>query len=196
MPCRHLAANSYATGRASFPADGVGAVVLTDDGQADLSKIQTLVWTFIAIVAYLYAVTSTVAQINASADPASIPFPDIDRVLMVLMGLGNAAYIGKKLVSTETPRLGGLSPVSGPKRTEIKLSGNAFGAAQGGSKITIDGVEVVETPKAWTDTLITFLVPERHPNGNDWVAPQTIQIGVTVGGRTGANELPFVVTAP
>jgi hypothetical protein len=177
------------------PADGAGAVVLSDDGQADLSKIQALVWTFIAIVAYLFAVTHTVSQIMGSQTPADIKFPDIDAVMMVLMGLGNAAYLGKKLVSTETPRLRDLSPVSGPKRTEIKLSGNAFGASQGGSKITIDGLEVVETPQAWSDTLITFLLPEKHPNGNEWSPPQTIRIGVIIGGRTGANELPFVVTA-
>jgi IPT/TIG domain len=182
-------------GVSANPADGPGAVVLTDDGQADLSKIQTLVWTLIAIVTYLMAMTHTIKQIYEAQAPATIPFPDIDAVMMVLMGLGNAAYLGKKLVSTETPRLGGLAPVTGPKRVEIKLSGNAFGASQGGSKITIDGVEVVETPQAWSDTLITFLLPEKHPNGTDWSPPQTIRIGVIIGGRTGANELPFVVTA-
>ncbi len=176
------------------PADGAGAVVLADDGQPDLSKIQTLVWTFIAIVTYLFAVDYTIKLIGSVADPAAVKFPDIDAVLMVLMGLGNAAYLGKKLVSTETPRLGGLSPVSGPKRVEIKLSGNAFGASQGGSQITIDGLEVVETPKAWSDTLITFLLPEKHPNGSNWSPSQTVQIGVVVGGREGANKLPFVVT--
>lgn len=182
-------------GVSANPADGAGAVVLSDDGQADLSKIQTLVWTLIAIITYLFAMTYTIRQIQTAQSPAEIPFPDIDAVMMVLMGLGNAAYLGKKLVSTETPRLGGLSRVSGPKRTEIKLSGNAFGASQGGSKLTIDGVEVVETPKAWSDSLITFLLPDKHPNGSEWSPPQTITIGVTIGGRTGANELPFDVTA-
>ncbi len=176
------------------PADGAGAVLLADDGQADLSKIQALVWTLIAIATYLFAMAYTIKQIQTAPSPEGILFPDIDAVMMVLMGLGNAAYLGKKLVSTETPRLGGLSPVSGPGRVEIKLSGNAFGASQGGSKITIDGVEVVETPRAWSDTLITFLLPDKHPNGSNWSPPQTIKIGVIIGGRTGANELPFVVT--
>jgi hypothetical protein len=78
-------------GSASF-----GAIFQDDSGFPDLSKVQMIAWTFIAIATYLIAVGSKIHQRDYSS------LPDIDSALMVLMGLGQGAYLGKKLVTQDT----------------------------------------------------------------------------------------------
>jgi hypothetical protein len=85
-----------------------GGIFSTDDGTPDLSKIQMLLWTFVAAIVFIYQV--------ASADPQCIPtatthcFPDIDGALMALMGLGSGAYLGNKIVSTGAAGAAGPDP--------------------------------------------------------------------------------------
>lgn len=70
--------------------------LLTDDaGVPDLSKLQMLAWTLLAIGAYVAAV---IKAVNA----ASATMPDIDQTLMALMGLGHGGYLGKKVTSVGT----------------------------------------------------------------------------------------------
>ena len=87
-----VAKSSVASGTGNF-----GAIFQDDAGFPDLSKVQMLAWTFIAIATYLIAVASKIHQRDYSK------LPDIDGALMVLMGLGHGAYLGKKLVSQDTP---------------------------------------------------------------------------------------------
>jgi hypothetical protein len=75
---------------------GFGAIFQDDAGFPDLSKVQMIAWTFIAIATYLIAVGSKIHQRDYSS------LPDIDSALMVLMGLGHGAYLGKKLVTQDT----------------------------------------------------------------------------------------------
>jgi len=72
---------------------GIGALFQDDTAFPDLSKVQIIAWTLIAIATYLVAVVSKVHSSDFSK------FPDIDTSLMVLMGLGHGAYLGKKLTS-------------------------------------------------------------------------------------------------
>jgi hypothetical protein len=71
-------------------AEKLGGIMLEDDGSPDLAKIQLVIWTFIAIAIYLFFVFQHVAADNRQ-------LPDIDRTLMILMGLGHSAYLGKKI---------------------------------------------------------------------------------------------------
>jgi hypothetical protein len=89
------------TGRITKPtvpssSSSFGAIFQDDAGFPDLSKIQMIAWTFIAIATYLIAVGSKIHQRDYSS------LPDIDSALMVLMGLGHGAYLGKKLVTQDT----------------------------------------------------------------------------------------------
>ena len=81
---------SVAPGKGRF-----GDIFQDDSGVPDLSKLQMIAWTFISIATYLVVV----AQHIAKGDPR---IPDIDSSLMALMGLGHAAYLGKKAVNTST----------------------------------------------------------------------------------------------
>jgi hypothetical protein len=167
---------------------GVGPIVSSDERVPDLSKIQMLVWTLIAIVIYFFAVVDQIGSGHA--------LPDIDAALMVLMGLGQGAYLGKKLVTTVTPRLTGLSPGEGNPGTEISITGMAFGTEQHGSLIIMEGAPLHPQNVVWADTQIRFTLPAKPPSGQDWKAGQRVTFGVIVGGQESANTLPFTVTIP
>lgn len=59
-------------------------------GKPDLGKVQILVWTLIALGIFLTSVVSYVHQ-------KRIDLPEIDRTLMILMGLGHSIYVGQKI---------------------------------------------------------------------------------------------------
>jgi hypothetical protein len=190
---------------------GLGPILQNDDGTPDLSKSQIMAWTLIGIGIYIIhllqqvhtasvnadiafaanvAANATAAHIDAAAAIGELQMPDIDAVLMVLMGLGQGAYLGKKLVTTTTPRFTGISPGSGPGKTDVIITGMSFGESQNGSLITLDGNPITldkTTLLLWGDNQIKFRIPGNQPIGK-------IDIGVIVNGRS-TNTLPFAVTA-
>jgi hypothetical protein len=114
---------------------------------------------------------------------------------MVLTGLAQGAYLGKKLVTTDTPRLVGISPTQGKTGTVVTLTGQALGAEQGGGQVTIDGVPVSPSQLQWKDNSIVFAIPESQVGGIQWSPPQRIMIGVDVAGQSSLNPQAFVITA-
>jgi hypothetical protein len=98
---KSITVSYISTGRITKSVAGKGAASFSaifqdDSGFPDLSKVQMIAWTFIAIATYLIAVGSKIHQRDYSS------LPDIDSALMVLMGLGHGAYLGKKLVTQDT----------------------------------------------------------------------------------------------
>lgn len=80
------------------------AQVVTDDENApDLSKVQMLAWTALAGVIYLIKTFQMLGQYITGDNDLS-QLPDIDTTLMALMGIGQAAYLGKKAADVETPK--------------------------------------------------------------------------------------------
>jgi hypothetical protein len=87
------------------------------------------------------------------------------------------------------PVINDISTLSGPVGTEIILSGQNFGIAQGNSSITISSPNSAEAPKLlniieWTDTSIRATIPEGAKTG---------KIRITVGGRSFEFPTDFVV---
>ena len=76
--------------------------LLTDDsGNPDLTKIQMMAWTLLTGAIYLSRVMQlTYANIHRDAD--LLQMPDIDKSLMLLMGLGQGTYLGKKVTSMDS----------------------------------------------------------------------------------------------
>lgn len=181
---------------------GPGAIVNDDKGFPDLSKMQTVAWTLLAIVVYLVCVDNTLDSIQSLSQKGlgtppfpteRIPFPDIGATLMVLTGLGDAAYLGKKLVTTQTPIINRMLPDRGSKDTVVTITGVSFGATQNGSRITIDDADVANPGDlVWNNNQIKFKLPDKHPNGTDWVAGKKILIGLTINGQV-SNKLEFTV---
>ena len=166
---------------------GPGDIVKEDDGSLDLSKIQMLMWTVIAIGVYLINVG---VEIKA---PPHDKLPDIDAALMVLMGLGQGAYLGKKLVSTDVPRITAVSSQSTNGASVITIQGDTFGQAQNGGIVTIDSLPMSAPITTWGDTQIVFNLPATHPNGKAWTPGQTILIGLVVNGHESVTRLPVTL---
>ena len=174
----------------SDPTSGPGTLVADDDGVPDLSKAQLLAWTFVALVVY-------VVRVFYQLRVATPELPDIDAPLMVLMGLGQGAYIGKKLTTTSTPRLGDVNPKQGPPRTQVTVTGAALGGKDLSTRVRLDDVALPAPAdrSSWEDDHVVFTIPDQHPNGSPWTPPQVVTITVVSNGHTSANALPFTVTA-
>ncbi len=179
---------------------GPGAVFQDDKGFPDLVKTQTLVWTVFAIVIYLVtmdAVRNKIMNVPlftaaGPAFPTGLGLPDIAPALMVLIGLGNAAYLGKKLVTTDTPVLTGVKVESKTEGREITVTGVSLGATQNGSLITINNKEIDEKP-SWSNDRVSFKLPDKNPDGGgDWINGQSVRVGLFVKGQT-TNQLTFVI---
>lgn len=83
---------------------------------------------------------------------------------------------------TTAPAITGLSPTSGAVGTSVTISGANFGAAQGTSTVTFNGVAA--SPTSWAATSIVTSVPTGATTGN---------VVVTVTG-TASNGVTFTVT--
>ncbi|MGA3070309.1 MAG: hypothetical protein ABSD43_08850 [Terracidiphilus sp.] len=78
-----------------------------DDGKPDLGKVQVVLWTVIAVGVFLSNVFALIhspgsPHIDPQTKIATFPLglPDISQTLMILMGLGHGAYIGKKIAES------------------------------------------------------------------------------------------------
>jgi IPT/TIG domain len=180
------------------PADGASLsdLVANDNDAPDLTKIQMLVWTLIAVVVYLVQVNASVGHFSTCTQGvADCTFPDIDAALMVLMGLGQGAYLGNKLVTVDTPRISAGAPAAGGWGTPVKLTGAAFGATP--QVVTVDGVQVPVEPANWKDGEIVVAIPRRRPSdGGDWRFNESMQLGVVVNGRAGVGTAAFQILPP
>lgn len=76
-------------------------LIVDNNGVPDLNKAQMLTWTVIGIVAFLMNTASSWGTYVMCTPTSSTPcwFPDVPQALMVLMGLGQGAYLGGKIVS-------------------------------------------------------------------------------------------------
>lgn len=76
-------------------SNDLGGLLTDDDGVPDLSKVQQLAFTAIAVVVYLVRLAT---QGDAHTLPVMI---DIDTSLMVLMGLSHGGYLGAKIATVD-----------------------------------------------------------------------------------------------
>ena len=179
-----------AAGQNAAPTGGLA----TTDGSPDLSKIQMLVWTLIAVAIFLVETFHNVFGTSQAAVACStlvinpvqpcLPLPDIDPVLMILMGLGQAAYLGTKLTLSDAPVLSALSVGAGAAANDpkaVKVSGKSLK----GSVMVLFGTVAEETDLSNTsDTEVTVSLPEA-------VVGQHVDVSVIVDGVRSANSLPL-----
>ncbi|HEX4212918.1 MAG TPA: IPT/TIG domain-containing protein [Candidatus Dormibacteraeota bacterium] len=102
-------------------------------------------------------------------------------------------------VSTSTTPIAGpvvdaITPASAVADQQVTIIGTGFGATQGSGYVTltdaamvwgVPGMEPTLQIKSWSDTRITFLVPDRSGSGGIWhIWPGTLAtVGVAAGGR-------------
>jgi hypothetical protein len=169
-----------------LPADGndKSGVVKDKTGSVALTKVQMLIWTFIAAVIYFITVLSFIdKKIYAQAGQSALP--DVDGALLVLMGAAQGGYIGGKLVnrSPSIPIIERiLSPISINAPGRVKVFGTLFGDSPDGNTVlyrnTATGAqrEVPAIPAAqWTDGSIEFDIPtdmQTAGNYTIWIRSQ------------------------
>jgi len=101
----------------------------------------------------------------------------------VIVSVGGISSNGVPYTVTPGPNVASVSPASGIIGTSVTVSGAGFGATQGSSTITFNGVAAAPTPANWSDTSIATPVPTGATTGN---------VVVTVGGIA-SNGVPFTV---
>src|SRR5207253_2063727 len=84
----------------------------------------------------------------------------------VVVSVGGINSIGVPFTVTPGPNVASLSPNSGLIGTSVTISGAGFGATQGSSTITFNGVAAAPTPANWSDTSIVTPVPTGATTGN------------------------------
>ena len=134
---------------------------------------------------------STVTFNGTPATPTSwgdtkiqVPVPVGANTGPVVVTVDGGASNGVTFTVLTTPLINdnGLSPDSGPAGTSVKVKGASFGASQGQSTVTFNGVEA--QPTSWSDTKIQVPVPEGATTG---------PVVVTVDGAA-SNGVTFTVT--
>ena len=173
-----------------LPVDGAdkSGVVKDKFGNVALTKVQMLIWTFIAAVIYVGTVLAFIDN-KIYLQPGHGALPDVDGALLVLMGAAQGGYIGGKLVNrgTSSPIIERILPSSISISTAKKLAilGGLFGDSPDGNTVlyrnTVTGAqgEIPTIPAAqWKDGRIDFDIPA------DMQAPGTYTIWVNANGQT------------
>jgi len=170
------------------PGKNTGGIFQDDGGSPELAKIQMIGFTIIAIGIFLATVIHQIAIGDIQGG-----LPNIDASLMVLMGISQGGYLGKKLVTFGTPTLYPPNPGSGPPDTPVTLRGANLGSPPD-SQLMLNGVPFDGT---WSAASIQFTVPQNDPaTGASWTGlPKKVPIVVSVAGQA-SNSLNFTVTPP
>jgi hypothetical protein len=174
-------------GAAAAPAGPKPGILNDDTGVPELAKIQVMGFTLVAIGIYLATVIHQIVS-----HPVITSLPNIDTSLLVLMGISQGGYLGKKLVTFGSPALYATDPLTAAAGTPVTLTGANLGASPVGSLLTLDGAQIPFTQ--WSDSTIVFDVPGSKPVTNAaWAPSQRVQLAVVVGGQT-SNAITFTIS--
>jgi hypothetical protein len=153
-------------------------------------------WVTVTCVAFACAPGATTVTFNGVAAAAmqnwtassfQVQVPDTTSGDVVVTGSASG-----QVTFTVTPKVTGLSIGQGPAQMGFVITGTGFGAAQGGSAVTLGGTVLAVAPNGWTSTAITVQIPAGTANGNN------LQVLVKVGGVPSANpnNVSFSVVCP
>jgi hypothetical protein len=117
-----------------------GGIFQDDSGGPELARIQLMAFTIIGIGIFLATVFHQIA-IGDIKDG----LPNIDSSLLVLMGISQGGYLGKKLVTFRTPAMFAPNPLSGAPGTAVTVTGSGLGAQQGTSQLLLNGAPIAVT---------------------------------------------------
>jgi hypothetical protein len=111
------------------------------------------------------------------------------------MGLGQGAYLGRKLIVTDAPQIGSVTPQPIKPGQEVTIAGQNLGTASSGGMITVNG-KLLTTPITWSDTLVKFVFPKTRLDsaaGSEyWQSGEVATISLSVHGK----EVSIPVSLP
>jgi hypothetical protein len=162
-----------------------GGLIQDDSGVPDLGKLQMIAFTLIAVGVFFWTLIHQIAS-----TPVITGLPNVDSSLLVLMGISQGGYLGKKLVTFNSPVLYTPSPVTVTAGTPVTVTGANLGTPSAnsgpplGAALTVDGSPVGTTN--WSSSSISFTAPaDAGP----------VQVAVTVGGQQ-SNTVTLTVEPP
>jgi hypothetical protein len=186
-PAQAAAAQAAAPAQGGQAGSAQGGILQDDNGIPELAKIQMVGFTLIGVGVFLITVIHQILVNDVTAG-----LPNIDSSLMVLMGISQGGYLGKKLVTFGAPTLYPPSPASGKTGDTVTLGGASLGSSPSGSQLLLNGSPVGTT--SWSNSSIQFTVPGVNPAGGAaWTANQVVQVTVSAMGQT-SNAVNFTVT--
>lgn len=210
-----IASNQLHTTSKPDPAS-LGDLVAGNDNCPDLNKVQMLFWTLVSVAVYLSLTHGAIGHFFRGVDCSSastgaamtaigtlatglrdtncLGLPNIDPVLMVLMGLSHGTYLGGMLTQTDLPRITGVSPLSGPPGTTVVVQGMDFGTAPG--SLYLANVAYWGPVMTWDDEKIAFGWPANDATGQPWVTGTSVAITIVAGGQQAQGTASFTVTQP
>lgn len=167
-------------------ANAKGGLIQDDSGAPDLGKLQMIAFTLIAIVVFFWTLGHQIAS-----TPVITSLPNVDSSLLVLMGISQGGYLGKKLATFNSPVLYPPSPPTAIVSAPVTVTGANLGTPSAnsgppiGAQLTIDSNPVGTT--TWSPTSITFTAP---------ASPGPAQVAVTVAGQQSNSVTITVEPAP
>ena len=86
-------------------ASSKSGIFCDDEGRPDFGKVQLVLWTLIAVGVFLAEVFAKIHDpecpiTTKGVITCGLNLPDIGPTLMILMGLGHGAYLGKKMAES------------------------------------------------------------------------------------------------
>lgn len=176
-----------------------GGFFTGDDGDTSLTKVQMLF--FNALSAGIFVIL-TLRHLEDIPAGIKLKWPDIDPTLLMLCGLGNATYVGRKLVPATEPTISKVSPRPLTPGSRVTLRGANFGRQCG---LVLLGDREIRVPDTdWSVTAVTFTVPppavagessETHADDEEaGVEPDTIGSVIVIERADGLASQPFIAT--
>jgi len=150
------------------PAGAIVTINGSGFGPALVQGCCTVSFNGIAAIPSFWSATQIVVQVPNGSSSGN--------VIVTVDGVGS-----NETSFVVSPEISVLGPTSGPVGNSITLLGSNFGASQGTSTVTFNGV--VATPTNWNTTQIVVPVPAAATTGN---------VVVTVGGNA-SNGVSFAV---
>jgi len=165
--------------------------LLTDDGgYPELAKLQMLLFTLVTMIFFL----ATVGDRISSGDADMMVLPDIDRSLLILMGISATGYIGKKAVTQDRPTITAVMPseVVANKETPIMLTGRSLGTWEDGvlsigDQLFKDDRKDIEE---WSDSIISLKFTGKLLKGED---RRPYRVELVVGDTESTHQTLWVV---
>ncbi len=167
-----------------------GGLIQDDSGVPDLAKLQMIGFTLVAVGIFLWTLGHQIFT-----NPVSTSLPNIDSSMLVLMGVSQGGYLGKKLVTFSSPILYPPVPAAAGVGDAVTVTGANLGAPPSGTQpplgaqLTLDG-QPVPNPQ-WSETSIAFTVPGEPP-----AKEKKVSLAAIVMGQKSNNVTLTILPAP
>lgn len=138
------------------------STMLLEGNKPTLARYQMFLWTLIGVALYLLIFFSNVSQTLESGSLQNLTVPDIDSMLVVLMGLSQSGYLGSKLVARGQVAINKIEVTTIKNKEYVSIFGMNFGEKKG--SVWCDNQPISEDDIRWDDTRIDILKSAQFSN--------------------------------